>query len=71
MSNDSSVLPDLEMVQVFVTSDAELDAVLPELRRQLRYPFVLSILQPTALTNQSEANSASDCASSSTTSRLH
>ena len=71
MSKDSSVLHDLEMVQVFVTSDAELDAVLPELRRQLRFPFVLSILQPTASMNQSAPNSESGFASSSTTSRLH
>ncbi len=71
MSKSSSNSPGLELIQLFVTSEQELDVALSDLRSSITFPCALSILQETALTQKSESTLASDFVFDNTTSRLH
>ena len=56
MSNNSSKSRGLEEIVFLATSDAELAEALSKLQPFLTYPLSVSILQKTALTEESESS---------------
>ena len=69
MSKNSSKSHGLEEIVFLATSAAELGEVLSSLQPSLTYPLSVSILQKTALTEESESSWANDLDFYGTTSR--